>query len=352
MKRGLSMVAAVASAGLILSGCASAPEDSGSSSVATADYKACAVSDEGSWNDKSFNQSAHGGLEEAEAQLGVSYTALESASTDDFEPNLDTLLADDCDVIFGVGFAISDAVNAAATANPDQNYVVIDGSKDADQDNLKVIEYKMQESSYLAGYLAAAYSTSKVVGTYGGVKYDSVTIFMDGFYYGAKAYEEETGTEVTVLGWDPETQDGQFVGDFANTGVAKQISAAMLEQGADVIYPVAGSLFTATSEAINESSNPDAVFLGVDEDIATTQPEYADQVLTSVEKRMTQAVFDVIQESMEDGFTGDAHVGTLENDGTGLSDFGEFDSKISDEVKTRLDELKAGIIDGSIDPLS
>jgi basic membrane protein A len=176
---------------------------------------------------------------------------------------------------------------------------------------------------------------------------DAVTAFMDGFYYGAKAYEKETGTAVTVLGWDPVAKAGDFMGDFApNSGVSKTIAATQIEAGADVIFPVGGDQFGAVSEAISESGKP-GVMIGVDKNIAVTSPEYADMVLTSVEKRMTAATFDIIKElSGGAEFSGDAYVGTLENDGTGLSD----SSLISDELWTKLDELKAGIIDGSIDP--
>ena len=174
---------------------------------------------------------------------------------------------------------------------------------------------------------------------------------MTGYYNGAKYYEMETGTPVTVVGWDPAAATGDFVGDFANTGVAKTISQGQLALGADVIFPVAGGLFTATAEAIREGGT-NAVLLGVDKDIAVTQPELADITLTSVEKRMTQAVYDVIADLAGGGtFNTDAYVGTLENDGTALSAFGEFDSKVSDEIKAALETITAGIIDGSIDPL-
>jgi basic membrane protein A len=337
---------------MLLAGCAAAPEDSDTAAEGV-DFKACAVSDEGSWNDKSFNQAAYEGLTKAADELGVETDDAESQSIDDFEPNLEAMVTANCDIIFAVGFNLIDAVNAAAVANPDSHYVTIDGYvADESTTNLKPIVYSMNESSYLAGYLAAAYSTTKVIGTYGGLQIDAVTDFMSGYYYGAKAYETETGTPVTVLGWDPAAATGLFTDGFGDTEGAKSISAGQIAQDADVIYPVAGGLFSATSEAINESGK-DVVFLGVDKDIAVTSPEYADQVLTSVLKKMTDAVYDVIDEQVGGAaFDSTPYVGTLENGGTDLADFGSFDSKISDEIKAKLEELKAGIIDGSIDPLS
>lgn len=347
-KRALGAAAIAGVAALMLTACGAAPEDDASGSPAAGtDFLACAVSDEGSWNDKSFNEAAYGGLVKAEDELGVEIQGLESSSGEDFEPNLTAMVEAGCDVTFAVGFnfSINDVMTNVANDNPDAHFVWIDGWNSGET-NLKPIQYSMAESSFLAGYLAAAYSTTKTVGTYGGMDIDAVTVFMKGFENGAKYYEKETGTPVTVVGMT------DFVGDFENTGLAKSISEGQLTAGADVIFPVAGGLFTATAEAIRESGG-NAVMLGVDKDIAVTQPELADITLTSVEKRMTQAVFDVIQ-ALADGeaFDIEPYIGTLANDGTALSSFGEFDDKVSDEIKTKLDELKAGIIDGSIDPLA
>ena len=347
-KRSLAGFALVGAAAMVLAGCAAAPEEE--AEVPQVDFTGCAVSDEGSWNDKSFNEAAYDGLLQAKDELGIKTADAESQTTEDFEPNLASMVEADCDVIFAVGFNLIDAVNAAAEANPDSHYVTIDGYSNG-ATNLKPVQYSMNQSSYLAGYLAAAYSTTKVVGTYGGLQIDAVTDFMSGYYYGAKAYETETGTAVTVLGWDPKAATGDFTDGFGDTEGAKSISAGQIAQDADVLYPVAGGLFSATAEAIDESGNDSIVFIGVDKNIAVTSPEYADKVLTSVEKRMTSAVYDIIKELVDGAeFSGEAYVGTLANEGTALSEFGDFE--VSDEIKAKLEELKAGIIDGTIDPLA
>ena len=346
-KRSLAGFALVGAAAMVLAGCAAAPEEE--AEVPQVDFTGCAVSDEGSWNDKSFNEAAYDGLLQAKEELGIKTADAESNTTEDFEPNLASMVEADCDVIFAVGFNLVDAVNAAAEANPESHYVTIDGWSNG-ATNLKPVQYAMNQSSYLAGYLAAAYSTTKVVGTYGGSQIDAVTDFMSGFYFGAKAYETETGTAVTVLGWDPTKKTGDFTDGFGDTEGAKSISAGQIAQDADVLFPVAGGLFSASAEAIDESGKP-VVFIGVDKNIAVTSPEYADKVLTSVEKRMTAAVYDIIADLVDGSeFSGEAYVGTLANEGTALSEFGDFE--ISDEIKAKLEELSAGIVDGSIDPLS
>lgn len=347
-RKALSGFAVLAASALVLTGCAAAPESD--PTVTPVDFKACAVSDEGSWNDKSFNESVMNGLKQAKVELGVQTADAESATAEAFAPNLQTMIDANCDITIAVGFNLVDSVNKAAKANPEVNFVTVDGWSEGNA-NLKPINYKMNESSYLAGYLSAAYSTTKVVGTYGGMLIPAVTDFMDGFYYGAKAYEAETGTAVKVLGWDPAKKAGDFMGDFApNSGVSKTIAAGQIKNGADVIMPVAGEQLGALSEAIKESGK-NVVMIGVDSDRALNSPEYAPLLLTSVEKRMTKAVFEIIQDLAGGAaFSGEAYMGTLANDGTGLAPFHEFEGKVSADVVAKLDELKAGIIDGTVDP--
>jgi basic membrane protein A len=360
-KRTFAGIAALGAAALVLAGCAAEPvEEEAVTEEAAAqeeaapelDFLACAVSDEASFQDNSFNEAVYDGLLQAESELGVQIAEAESNSAEDFAPNLQAMVDASCDVIIAVGFNLVADVNVAAAANPDVSFVTVDGWSEGN-DNLKPVGYKMNQSSYLAGYLAAAYSTTKVVGTYGGLQIDAVTDFMSGFYYGAKAYETETGTPVTVLGWDPVAAEGQFWGGFApNDAVGKSIAASQLEQGADVLFPVGGDQFGAGIEAIKEAGD-NAVMIGVDKDIALTSPEYADYILTSAEKRMGAATFDIIEDYAVNGnFTGDYYMGDLANEGTDISPFYAFDDKIDQSIKDRLAELKAGIIDGSVDPLA
>ena len=337
---------------LVLSGCAAAPE--AEPTAEPIDFLACAVSDEGSWNDKSFNEAVYDGLVRAESELGVEIKAAESNTGDDYEPNLQVMVDAACDVTFGVGFLLVDPINKIAAANPGANMAIVDGWSEGN-DNLKPIYYSMNESSFLAGYLAAEYSTSKTIGTYGGLQIPSVTDFMTGYYFGAMQWAADTGTSVKVIGWDPKAEKGDFVGNFApNSPESKTIALSQLNAGADVIFPVGGDQFSAVATAIEEV-NTDAVLIGVDKDIALTNDAVKKYVLTSAEKRMANAVFDIIAAMVAGGsFVGGdagAYLGNLANGGTGISPLYDFDSKISQAVKDRIAELEAGIIDGSVKPL-
>jgi basic membrane protein A len=175
---------------------------------------------------------------------------------------------------------------------------------------------------------------------------------MTGYYNGAKQWGIDNDTEVEVLGWDPANPDGgDFMGGFApNSPESLGIAKTQIQGGADVVLPVGGNQFTAVQTAIDEL-NPDAVMMGVDVDIAAGNPDLAKYILTSIEKRMAVSVFDVIK-ALVDGAAFDVtpYVGTLENKGTAISPFYDFDGSLSAELKTRLGEIEAGIIDGTYKP--
>lgn len=339
---------ALLGAPLLLSACGAAPEEENATASGASDFSACAVSGSGGWNDKSFNQQVYEGLQTAESDLGVTVIPFESKTPDDFAPGLASLVSEGCDLIFSVGFDANDAVNEAAAANPDIDFVTVDGFvKDEGTTNLKAVTYAMSQSAFLGGYLAAAHSQTHIIGTFGAIQNNAITDFMTGYYNGAQKWAEDSDTPTEVVGWNPSDETGVFVGDFANQIAAKSIASAQLSQGADVLFPVAGPLFSAAAEAIRDSGG-DAVFLGVDSDVAVTAPDYASMILTSVEKRMTKAVVEIIDQASQDEFTADAYVGTLENDGTGLSSFHDFESFVTPELQSTLDELTAEIIDGTI----
>ena len=335
---------------LVLSGCAAAPEASPSVEPGSVDFLACAVSDEGNWNDKSFNEAVYTGLKQAETELGISINALESATPEDFEPNLQASVDAGCDLIIGVGFALGDAITKISSENPELNFALVDSASEST--NVKPLLFETAEAGFLAGYASADYSTSKTLGTYGGLPFPSVTDFMTGYYYGAMQWGMDNDAEVTVLGWDPANPDGgDFMGGFApNNPEGLAIAKTQIQAGADVILPVGGNQFTSVQSAIDEL-NPDAVMLGVDVDIAAGNPDLANYIFTSIEKRMAVATFDVIK-ALVDGAAFDAtpYVGTLANKGVAISPFASFESKVSSGLATRLAEIEAGIIDGTYKP--
>ncbi|QTE31572.1 BMP family ABC transporter substrate-binding protein [Pengzhenrongella sicca] len=349
---GLAAVAALA-----LAACASAPDDTdstagGESSAATVDFKGCMVSDAGGFEDKSFNQSGAEGLDRAASELGIEEVKVESTSETDFAPNIDALIQQDCDLIIGVGFLLEDPIQAAAEANPDINFALVDSSFSAPDfspvtlENGKPLLFNTQEAAFLAGYVAAGTSTSGVVATFGGIQLPSVSIFMDGFSDGITQYNTDAGAAVTLLGWDKEAQTGSFTGDFDNQANGQNLANGFIQQGADVIMPVAGPVGLGAATAAK--AVPGTMFIGVDADWFETAPDFSDIVLTSVMKGIGSAVFDTVQQAVDGEFSSEPYVGTLENEGVSLAPFHDFESTVPAELVTKVDELKASIISGDL----
>jgi basic membrane protein A len=343
-----------------LSACGEAPEESDSSSgesTTASDFLPCVVSDAGGFDDKSFNQLSHEGVEQAADELGVEFKDVESNSENDFAPNLESLVAEGCDTIVTVGFALAAATKESAEANPDLKYILIDDAADGgddgatfdgkpDEPNIKPLLYNTAEAAFMAGYAAADYSKTGVVGTYGGQPYPTVTIFMDGFKQGVEYYNEQKGTQVKVVGWNG--KNGSFTGGFEANETATNTARQLLDQDADVLLPVGGPIYQGALTAI-EASGKDVALVGVDADFYETDPNTQDVVLTSILKNMKISTYEAIMSAAEDDdFDFTPYVGTLENNGVGLAPFHNFEDKVSDTLPGELEDVKAGIIDGSI----
>src|SRR5690625_2446226 len=182
------------------------------------DFQACLISDQGGWDDQSFNQSAMEGALLAQDELGIQLSDAESQSDSDYGPNVDAMVQQGCDITIGVGFLLTDHIQEAAEANPDLDFGLVDEAFEEEIDNAKPIIFNTAEAAFLAGYLAAGMTETGTVATFGGMQIPSVAIFMDGFVDGVNKYNEDNGTDVTPLGWDKEAQDGTFSGDFEDQG--------------------------------------------------------------------------------------------------------------------------------------
>jgi basic membrane protein A and related proteins len=313
-----------------------------------ADFRGCLVTDQGGVDDRSFNQTAFEGLQRAGDELGIEVAVLESQSETDFEPNIEAFVGQDCDLIVTVGFLLGDATEAAAQANPDQNFAIVDYAYDEDYDNLRELVFATEQAAFLAGYVAAGMTETGIIGTYGGINIPPVTVFMDGYLAGASYYNEENGTDVRVEGWDG--NDGLFTGNFESQDDGRNVTDSLLQAGADIIMPVAGPVGLGTATAIEDFGS--GYMIWVDTDGFESVPQYSALMLTSVMKNMDVAVYDSVQAALDDAWEGGLVVGTLENDGVGIAPFHDFEDEVPQEIKDRLPELREGIIAGeiSVDP--
>ena len=297
------------------------------------------MTDLGGIDDKSFNASAWKGAEDAIADLGIEAKYLESQQQSDYAKNVQQYLDEGTDLIVTVGFLLGVDTAKFAIANPDQKFAIVDYAypdcwpganvgvdcgTDQELANVRGLMFQTDQAAFLAGYLAAGMTKTGKVATYGGLPIPTVTIFMKGFEAGVKYYNAQKGTTVEVLGWNTATSEGVFANGFESTDDGRQLATSFMEEGADIILPVAGQVGLGSAAVCKETGA--CMVIGVDADWVETAPEYKEVVLTCVLKLIDVAVYNTIKDAVEGKFTGGTVTYTIADGGVDIAPFHEFDS--------------------------
>ncbi|HLR21540.1 MAG TPA: BMP family ABC transporter substrate-binding protein [Tissierellaceae bacterium] len=315
---------------------------SGEDASSGEDFKVTMVTDEGGVNDQSFNQSAHEGLLDLEEDLGVEVEYQESNQVADFEPNFETLLDAESDLIWGVGYKLADAAYEAATNNPDTLYGIVDFSYEDNDDfpegtpeNLVGVLFKDEQSSFLVGYIAGKMTETDQVGFVGGEKGDVIGAFEHGYRAGVAYAAKELDKDIDVL--------VQYADSFSDSGKGKSIATNMYQQGRDVVFHAAGAVGDGVIEAAKEE---DKWVIGVDMDQHHMAP---DNVLTSAMKRVDVAIYNVVEELIDGNFpAGETIVYGVEDEGA-VDIAPTSDENVPSEILDEVEEIKKEIADGEIE---
>jgi basic membrane protein A len=324
--------------GLFAAGCGSDDEESsggGASSGAEEKpaIKIGLVTDIGGLNDRSFNQLANEGLEQAKSELGAEGRALTSKSNADYVPNLSTLAQQKYDLVIGVGFLMADAIDTVAKKFPDTNFAIIDFSQaglKSKPANVRGLLFKENEAGYLAGYLAALVTEEKggekVISSVGGQKIPPVDAYIAG--YNAAAGEAVEGIE-TLSGYSQ---------DFVDQAKCKELALNQIAEGSQVVFQVAGQCGLGALDAAKEKG---VLGIGVDAD----QGYLGEHILTSATKKVDVAVFETAQSVQDGAFAGgEDQIFDLASGGVGLGEISADGQAFADQME----ELQQQIIDGEI----
>lgn len=336
--------AAIAAAVILLAGCAPAPQTPADDT----EEQFCArmVTNSGGLDDRSFNDASWKGLQDASDEFGIDVDVLVSTSETDLAPNVQQAVDTGCGFILTVGYELAPSTAEQAEANPDVDFAIVDEVVDAP--NVKPLVFDTAQAAFLAGYLAAGVSTTGKVATFGGGNQPPVTLFMDGFVDGVAKYNEVHGTAVQSLGWDKAAQDGVFTGDFEDINKGLTTTQAFIDQGADVILPVAGQVGEGAARAALDSGA--ASIIWVDSDGYDTLPaDLRPVLLTSVLKNTGDAVIEIVGTSIDDTFDNSPYIGTLENGGVDIAPYHDLAGKVSPELSAEIDQLRSDIVAGTIE---
>ena len=318
--------------------------DDNEESADVSDIKVAMVTDAGGVHDQSFNQSAWEGLELAKEELGVKVSYVESKKAADFAPNFETLLDDENNLIWGVGFMLADALHEAAEANPDVNYAIVDfdfegpGNEElfpeGTPDNVMGLVFKAEESSFLVGYIAGLMTETNQVGFIGGVPGEVIGGFDYGFQSGVQFAANELGKEIIVK--------SQYAEAFDDATKGKAIATNMYQQGADIIFHASGDTGNGVIEAAKEQ---DKWVIGVDMDQNHLAPEH---VLTSAMKQVNQGVLDMVKDFVDGKFAGGTakHLGLAEG-AVGIAP--SSDKNVPAEILEKVSDLEKRIVDGEFE---
>jgi basic membrane protein A len=337
-RRLLSLVALASAVSLLGAACGDDKDDAStdSGSETKSEIKVGLAYDLGGRGDKSFNDAAAAGLDEAKKELGVTGKELSPSSDEDREANLKLLAEGEYNPIIGVGFAYADSIKLVAEANPDVTFGTIDTV--VDLPNVHNNVFAENEGSFLVGAAAGLKTKSNKVGFIGGVETELIKKFEAGFVAGVKETNPTATVEVKYI-----TPDGDFSG-FNAPDKAKEIAGSMYDGGADVIFHAAGGSGTGLFDAAVAAGDGKWA-IGVDSDqyLGATADQQK-HILTSMLKRVDVAVRDTIKAFADGDTKGKTVVLDLKADGVGYSTSGGY----VDDIADQLDALKEKIIAGDI----
>ncbi|HEX7958132.1 MAG TPA: BMP family ABC transporter substrate-binding protein, partial [Pyrinomonadaceae bacterium] len=277
------------------------------------------VFDIGGKDDRSFNAAAYEGVKCAETgrkpdgtpcdkpSLGIMLRDVEPGNPTSIEPAMRAFAERGYDLIIGVGFAQAPIMEIVAKDYPNINFAIVDGASQLP--NVASLVFKEHEGSYLVGMIAAKESKTGVLGFIGGMDIGLIHRFAKGYEEGAKAARPDARVIVNYVG----VTDGAW----NNPGKGKELALAQIGKGADVIFTAAGNsglgAFDAVEQAGRDASGRATHFvIGVDSNQNGVKPGF---VLTSMVKRVDNAVFDIVNDVKNRRFAGGVHAFGLDKDG-------------------------------------
>ncbi len=281
------------------------------------------ITDTGGLGDESFNDSAWAGFERARDELGVQIQVIESASSDDYLPNIAAAVEAGAALIVCNGFLMAEATQQGVDQYPDQAFALID-SVDAQGPNLLNLTFNEQEGSFLVGVAAAMLSESDIIGFVGGIQLPTIEKFQYGFEAGVQAVKPDAQVLVN------------YTQSFSDAALGKENALAQNKLGADVIYHASGGCGIGVIQAAGEQG---FWAIGVDQDQSGLDPEH---VLCSMIKRVDNATYKAIESVVSGTFEGGNYVFSLVDEGIGV---GDNAGNLPEDVAAEIDAWKTRILD-------
>ncbi len=289
------------------------------------------ITSESGLGDKSFNDMMAQGMEKAKADFGADYVVIQPRAVSEFQSAIARAAAQGFDVIIGSSFDMIEPMKAVAKAFPDQRFGLVDVGPDPVAPNVASTVTKDWEGSFLVGYIAAKTTKTGTIGFVGGKDIPIIHRFFVGYYYGAKM----ANPDVKVL--------ESYTGSFQDPAGGKEYTLALVNQGSDINFAVAGATSAGVIDAAKESKT---LAIGVDSNQNYMAPG---SVLTSMVKRVDTQAYDMIKAVNAGSFKGgEVKYYGLAEDGVAAAMDEYNKGLIADSVLAEVDGLKAKLLSGEI----
>jgi len=305
------------------------------------------VFDIGGKNDRSFNAAAWEGVQRAQKDMNICLYDVEPGNPTSIEPAMRAFAERNFDLVIGVGFAQGPIMQKVATDYPNIKFAIVDGVIfEADgktpKSNVASLVFREHEGSYLVGMIAASKNKTGTIGFLGGMDIPLIHKFETGYEEGARS----VNPKIQII----QNYVGVTDGAWNNPGKGKELALGQIEKGADVIFTAAGNSGLGAFDAVEQyGKNPQGeanrFVIGVDSNQNMVKPGF---VLTSMVKRVDNAVYDVVKEVLDGKFQGGFHAFGLDKDGVAYAMDDNNKSLIPADVINKVEESKKKIVDGEI----
>src|SRR5512137_2582437 len=285
---------------------------------ARAEFKVGLVLDRGGKDDKSFNTSAYEGASRAKKELGISLKYVESPDDNAFEPMLRSFALREYDLIIGIGFAQKEALHKVAARFPKRHFAIVDAQVQAP--NVRSLMFQEHEGAYLVGAIAALTSKTGKIGFVGGMDIPLIRRFHMAYEAGAKKIRPDLQVLANYVGVTSEA--------WNNPPKGKELAMAQYDAGADIVFAAAGASGLGVFDAAEDRKK---FAIGVDSNQDWTKPGL---ILTSMLKRVDEAVFTTIEDAKAGKFTGGIQRFGLANKGVDYA-YDQYNAKILTEPVRR-----------------
>jgi len=295
------------------------------------------------FDDLAFLQSCKTGLEKAKTDFSIECEYNIDTTTNRYQERLEYYGGLNFDLIIAVGYMWNDAVVESAKKYPETRFVLVDAELSESRANTMSILFDVDEVAYPLGFLSAWWADSHdsenpAVGFVGAFKIPQIRQFIEPYLNGVERFNQEYGKTIAY--------HGVYAGSFIDSGLGGQLSDSLITSGADVMFGVGGQ---TGNGALLKAKERGKQGIGVDVDQFFSFPEVSDILISSAMKSLDNAIYAVVKSFVDNNFNGGGiYTGNLANQGVQLAPYHNYELQIPDSVKLAIENIKAGIINGSI----